>query len=76
MTKENLMKRGKKGQSMVEYAVGLGCVTALCMIVLGSLGHISADIINNVQAAIIYGGSRPADPGRIVNNSAQPWVMN
>lgn len=70
------MKRNKKGQSMVEYAVGLGCVTALCMIVLGSLGHISGDIIYSVQSAINYGGPRPAEPGRMVNNDANPWVMN
>lgn len=70
------MKRSKKGQSMVEYAVGLGCVTALCMIALGSLGHISGDIIYSVQSAINYGGGRPATPGRMVQNSATPWAIN
>lgn len=69
-------RRNNKGQSMVEYAVGLGCVTALCMIVLGSLGHISGDIINSVQSAINYGGSRPSSPGRMVSNSATPWAID
>ncbi len=69
------MKRGKRGQSMVEYALGIGCVAALCMIALGSLGHISGDIIWKVQDAINYGGSKAGEPGRIVNNSAQPWAI-
>jgi hypothetical protein len=69
------MKRSKKGQSMVEYAVGLGCVTALCMVALGSLGHISGDIIYAVQSTINYQGARPADTGRIVNNNATPWQL-
>jgi hypothetical protein len=70
------MKRSKKGQSMVEYAVGLGCVTALCMVALGSLGHISGDIIHSVQSTINYGGTRPSSPGRMVSNTATPWVIN
>jgi hypothetical protein len=69
------MNRSKKGQSMVEYAVGLGCVTALCMVALGSLGHISGDIIYSVQSTINYGGARPADTGRIVANDAKPWSL-
>lgn len=70
------MKRSKKGQSMVEYAVGLGCVTALCMIALGSLGHISGDIIYSVQSAINYTGGRPTTPGRMVQTAAQPWNID
>jgi hypothetical protein len=71
-----MKRRSTKGQSMVEYAVGLGCVTALCMISLGSLGHICGDIIQSVQGAINYGGGRPANPGRMVSNSATPWVID
>ena len=70
------MKRSQKGQSMVEYAVGLGCITALCMIVLGSLGHITGDIIYSVQSSINYGGGRPQEPGRMVSNTATPWVID
>ena len=70
------MKRSKKGQSMVEYAVGIGCVTAVCMVALGSLGHISVDIFYNVHSAINYGGARPSDPGVMVSPTAQPWNMN
>lgn len=70
------MKRSKKGQSMVEYAVGLGCVTALCMVVLGSLGHICGDLIYSVQSTINYGGGRPTEPGRMVQTAATPWVLN
>jgi len=70
------MKRSKKGQSMVEYAVGLGCITALCMVVLGSLGHIAGDIIFSVQSTINYGGGRPVSPGRMVSNTATPWIID
>ena len=40
--------RSRKGQSMVEYAIGIGCVTAVCMLVLGGLGHASADVVRQV----------------------------
>lgn len=73
---ENRMQRSKKGQSLVEYAIGLGCVAALCMVALGGLGHICGDMIWKVQDAINYGGGRPAEPGRTVNNTAQPWVLD
>lgn len=69
------MKRKQRGQSMVEYAIGIGCVAGLCMVALGGLGHISGDVIFAVQSAINYGGDRPSDPGRIVNNSATPWSL-
>lgn len=70
------MQRSKKGQSLVEYAIGLGCVSALCMISLGSLGHICGDIIHSVQGAINYGGGRPTEPGRMVSNAATPWAID
>lgn len=70
------MKRKERGQAMVEYALGIGCVAALCMIALGSLGHISGDIIYSVQDAINYGGGKATAPGRIVNNGATPWVID
>lgn len=70
------MKRSKKGQSMVEYAIGLGCVAALCMVALGGLGHICGDMIHSVQAAINYGGGRPSEPGRMVSNTATPWSID
>ena len=70
------MKRSKKGQSLVEYAIGLGCVSALCMVALGGLGHIAGDMIWSVQSTINYGGGRPASPGRMVNNASTPWVID
>lgn len=70
------MQRSKKGQSLVEYAIGLGCVAALCMVALGSLGHICGDIIFSVQSAINYGGTRPTAPGRMVQTNATPWVID
>ena len=70
------MRRNSKGQSMVEYALGLGCVAAVCMAALGALGHMSGDIIFNVQSAINYGGSRPSDIGNTVNSTATPWSIN
>ncbi len=61
---------------MVEYALGLGCVAALVMVALGSLGHITGEMVFNVQDAINYGGTKAASPGRTINNSATPWVLN
>lgn len=72
------MRRKNHGQSMVEYALGLGCVAALCMVALGQLGHISGDMINSVNGAINYNGGSGAttDTGRMINNSATPWNLN
>jgi hypothetical protein len=72
------MARSKKGQSLVEYALGIGCVTAVCMLALGFLGHISGDIFQNVSNAINYQATdvtRPADQQPIVNTAAKPWVL-
>lgn len=73
------MRRSKKGQSMVEYALGIGCVAAVCMVAMSVLGHISGDIFNNVQSSINYDGAPGShgvsDPGKLVNNSQTPWVL-
>jgi hypothetical protein len=76
-----MVRRSKKGQSLVEYALGIGCVTACCMIALGFLGHVCGDIFQNVGAAINYGGSKPALDGAgsqssVVNFASQPWSLN
>jgi hypothetical protein len=68
-------KRSKRGQSMVEYALGIGCVAALCVVALGSLGHISGDMIRNVEQATNYGGQTSADVGRTIKVGATPWVL-
>ncbi|MBK7837443.1 MAG: hypothetical protein IPJ49_07125 [Candidatus Obscuribacter sp.] len=58
-----MMKRGKRGQSMVEYALGIGCVAALCVVALGSLGHIAGDMVWKVEQATNYGGTKSSEPG-------------
>lgn len=68
-------QRNRRGQSMVEYALGLGCVSALCMVALGSLGFICGDMIYNVQNAINYGGQTTPQPGRMIKQNATPWVI-
>lgn len=70
-----ITKRSQRGQSMVEYALGLGCVSALCMVALGSLGFICGDMIYNVQNSINYGGTTTPQPGRMINPNATPWVI-
>ena len=73
------MARSKKGQSLVEYALGIGCVTAVCMIALGFLGHICGDIFQNVSGAINYQATdvtRPGDQRPIVNTQSTPWILN
>ncbi|MBK9618172.1 MAG: hypothetical protein IPP57_06185 [Candidatus Obscuribacter sp.] len=73
------MKRGKRGQSMVEYALGIGCVAALCVVALGSLGHIAGDMVWKVEQATNYGGTKSSEPGRTIKNTgadAQPWIVD
>jgi hypothetical protein len=69
------MKRRQLGQSMVEYAIAIGCVAALCMIALGSLGHISGHIITNVNNAINDPDGFLGDPVMITKQGAQPWIL-
>ena len=62
---------------MVEYAIGIGCVAALCMVALGSLGHINGKMINRVCHAINAPHSAHSpDPGKIINDAATPWVLD
>jgi hypothetical protein len=63
---------------MVEYGIGIGCVTAVCMLVLGGLGHASADIINAVLTNINDKDDQVTDPGNIFTNmnSGTPWKPN
>lgn len=71
-----MRKRSSKGQSMVEYALGLGCVAALVMVALGSVGHICGDMVTAIQNAINYGGTTAPDPGRTIKTGSTPWVLN
>ena len=72
--------RSRKGQSMVEYGIGIGCVTAVCMLVMGGLGHASADIVRQVLVNINDADDQSADPGTIFTNGVQgtgnaPWKL-
>ena len=71
-------KQGRKqsGQSMVEYALGLGCISALCMVALGSLGDMSGDMIRGIEQAINYGGPKSGDFTPMVKRTATPWNIN
>jgi hypothetical protein len=73
-----MKRRSKKGQSMVEYAIGIGCVTAVCMLVLGGLGHAGADIVRQVLVNINDPDDQAADPGTPFKNiqatgNQAPW---
>ncbi|OPZ90045.1 MAG: hypothetical protein BWY75_00900 [bacterium ADurb.Bin425] len=73
------MNRRKRGQSMVEYALGIGCVAALCVVALGSLGHIAGDMVWKVEQATNYGGTKSTEPGRtiqITGDNAKPWIID
>lgn len=61
---------------MVEYAIGIGAVAALCMVALGSLGHICGDMIYNVEHAIDYKGTTSPSPGRTILPGSTPWVLD
>jgi len=69
-------QRFRGGQSMVEYALGIGCVAALCVVALGSLGHISGHTVRSVEQAINYNGQTSEHPEETVKLGATPWVLN
>lgn len=71
-----MKRRSSRGQSMVEYALGLGCVAALCMVALGSLGHMNGHMIHEIEEAINYSGPKSAHPNAMVNVTATPWNIN
>jgi hypothetical protein len=71
-------RRSRKGQSMVEYGIGIGCVTAVCMLVMGGLGHATADVVRQVLVNINDQDDQSADPGSIFTNGVAgnanaPW---
>ena len=76
MSRARSKTRNPQGQSMVEYAIGIGAVAALCMVALGSLGHICSDMIYQVQNAINYNGTKSSHPQATINTSATPWVLD
>lgn len=67
--------RNSRGQSMVEYAIGIGCVAALCMVALGSLGHISGEMIHNVEHAVNYGGTLSPDVAAQLTKALHPGFL-
>ncbi len=69
-------RRSSTAQSMVEYALGIGCVAALCVVALGSLGHISGHMIYNVEQATNYQGTTSQHPEETIKLGATPWVLN
>lgn len=70
-----MKSRSKKGQSMVEYALGIGCVAAVCVVALGSLGDMCGDMVRNVEQAVNYQGTKSQDIAPTIKRSAQPWVL-
>lgn len=73
------MNRRKRGQSMVEYALGIGCIAALCVVALGSLGHIAGEMVWNVEQATNYGGTKSTKPGRtiqVTGGASTPWIVD
>lgn len=72
----NKRQRNSRGQSMVEYAIGIGCVAALCMVALGSLGNIAGTMILKVCHAINAPHHMHAPKhGQTINPNATPWVL-
>lgn len=65
----------RRGQSMVEYALAIGCVSALCMVALGSLGFINWRIFHNMEHAFSPGPPTSAHPTRTIKQGATPWVL-
>jgi hypothetical protein len=72
-------RRNRKGQSMIEYGIGIGCVAAVCMVTMGGLGKASFDIMNAVLTSINDQDDQVSDVGNgIFKNtigSTKPWVL-
>lgn len=71
-------RRSSRGQSMIEYAIGIGAVTAVCMLMLGGLGHSAADILQAVLVNINDSDDQQADPGSVFAGGGKgaatpPW---
>jgi hypothetical protein len=52
------------GQSMVEYGIGIGCVVAVCMLVMGGLGFAAEDVPLRVLRNINSASSQTSDPSQ------------
>lgn len=74
-----MKRRNRRGQSMVEYAIGIGAVTAVCMLMLGGLGHSAADILQAVLININDQDDQQVDPGSVFAGNGKgagtpPWA--
>jgi hypothetical protein len=67
--------RSAKGQSMVEYAIGIGAVAACCMVALGNLGFISWHILHNIEHAF-NGASVAGHAQPTIKTTATPWSID
>lgn len=73
-----MRRRTRKGQSMVEYAIGIGAVAAVSMLMLGGLGHAAADILQAVLININDQDDQQKDPGSVFAGNGKgaatpPW---
>lgn len=72
------MKRSKRGQSLVEYAFGVGCVSAVAMVALSAVGHLGGHVFWNVGNSINYNGgpgTKTAHPEEMIGFSQTPWNL-
>ncbi len=71
------MRRKQRGQSMVEYALGIGCVAATAMLALQGVGMESTDILRSVIQSINDTDDQQyaTDPGgsSFVKAGSTPW---
>ena len=73
----------QSGNSMVEYAIGIGCVVAVCMLVMGGLGGAAEDTVLSVLRNINAQNDQTVDPtagstfgiysNGVSNPSKPPW---
>lgn len=76
--------RSSKGQNIVEYSIGIGCVVAAGLLVLGGLGFGVGDVARNVLIQINDPSAQTIDPsigsfGGIFSNGVAgqnnvPWA--
>lgn len=75
------MTRSGRGQSLAEYAIGIGCVAALVMVALSNLGLIGSKMLHKMEHGFNgfghgQGGATSHHAHPIVDVTATPWEIN
>lgn len=66
-----MLRRRNSGNSMVEFALGIGCVMAVCMLVMGGLGFAAED----TALAVLQNINAPKDQAQDPSNGSNGGIF-